>query len=50
MSDFTTPLDALRAKLAGMMANSTVTSGLDFIVAPVDGVAVFDITGAQLAT
>jgi choice-of-anchor A domain-containing protein len=53
MSDFTTPLNGLQTDLAGLTSNSTVSSpnsnSLVFDVTPVDNVAVFDITGAQLA-
>ena len=54
MSDFTTPLNALQAKLAGMIANSNFTSpnnnSLVFDVAPnASGTAVFDMTAAELA-
>jgi choice-of-anchor A domain-containing protein len=53
ISDFTTPLNGLQTALAGRTANSTVMSpnsnSLVFGVTPVDGVAVFDMTGAQLA-
>jgi choice-of-anchor A domain-containing protein len=54
MSDFTTPLNALQAKLAGMIANSNFTSpnnnSLVFDVTPdASGTAVFDMTAAQLA-
>jgi choice-of-anchor A domain-containing protein len=53
ISDFTTPLNGLQTALAGRTANSTVMSpnsnSLVFDVTPVDGVAVFDMTGAQLA-
>jgi len=53
MSDFTRPLNALQAKLAGMIANSTFASpdnnSLVFHVAPdASGTAVFDMTAAQL--
>jgi hypothetical protein len=53
MSDFTTPLNALQAKLAGMIANSNFASpdsnSLVFHVAPdASGTAVFDMTAAQL--
>ena len=54
MSDFTTPLNALQAKLAGMIANSNFASpnnnSLVFDVTPdASGTAVFDMTAAQLA-
>jgi choice-of-anchor A domain-containing protein len=53
MSDFTTPLNGLQTNLAGLTSNSTVSSpnsnSLVFDVTAVDGVAVFDMTGAQLA-
>jgi choice-of-anchor A domain-containing protein len=53
MSDFTTPLNGLQTDLAGLTSNSTVSSpnsnSLVFDVTPVDNVAVFDITGAELA-
>jgi choice-of-anchor A domain-containing protein len=53
MSDFTTPLHGLQTALAGLTSNSTVSSpnsnSLVFDVTPVDGTAVFDITGAALA-
>ena len=53
ISDFTAPLDALVSQLSGLTANSTFTApnsnSLVFNVAPVNGVAVFDITGAQLS-
>jgi choice-of-anchor A domain-containing protein len=52
MSDFTTPLNALQTNLAGLTSNSTFNgsdpNSLVFNVTPVDGTAVFDITGAQL--
>jgi choice-of-anchor A domain-containing protein len=52
MSDFTTPLNALQTNLAGLTSNSTFNgsdpNSLVFTVTPVDGMAVFDITGAQL--
>jgi choice-of-anchor A domain-containing protein len=53
MSDFTAPLNALQAKLAGMIANSNFASpdsnSLVFHVAPdASGTAVFDMTAAQL--
>ena len=52
MSEFTTPLNALQTQLAGLTANSTVSSpnsnSLVFDVTPVDGVAVFDMTAAEL--
>ena len=54
MSDFTTPLNALQAKLAAMIANSNFSSpnnnSLVFDVTPnASGTAVFDMTAAQLA-
>ncbi len=53
MNEFTTPLNGLQTSLAGRTANSTVSSpnsnSLVFDVTPVDGVAVFDISGAALA-
>jgi choice-of-anchor A domain-containing protein len=53
MSDFTTPLNGLQTDLAGLTSNSTVSSpnsnSLVFDVTPVGNVAVFDLTGAQLA-
>ncbi|MGB7973354.1 MAG: collagen-binding domain-containing protein [Roseiarcus sp.] len=54
MSDFTTPLGALQAKLAGMIANSNFTSpnnnSLVFDVTPdASGTAIFDMTSSQLA-
>jgi choice-of-anchor A domain-containing protein len=53
MSDFTTPLNALQTNLAGLTSNSTFNgsdpNSLVFNVTPVDGTAVFDITGAQLS-
>jgi choice-of-anchor A domain-containing protein len=53
MSDFTTPLNALQTNLAGLTSNSTFngsdSNSLVFNVTPVDGTAVFDITGAQLS-
>jgi choice-of-anchor A domain-containing protein len=53
MSDFTTPLNGLVNQLSALTANSTVstpnTNSLVFNVAPVNGVAVFDLTAAQLA-
>jgi choice-of-anchor A domain-containing protein len=54
MSDFTTPLDVLQSKLAGMIANSNFSSpnnnSLVFNVTPgASGTAVFDMTAAQLA-
>jgi choice-of-anchor A domain-containing protein len=54
MSEFTTPLDALQAKLAGMIANSNFSSpnnnSLVFDVTPdASGTAVFDMTAAELA-
>jgi choice-of-anchor A domain-containing protein len=54
MSDFTTPLNALQAKLAGMIANSNFSSpnnnSLVFDVTPdASGTAVFDMTAAELA-
>jgi choice-of-anchor A domain-containing protein len=53
MSEFTTPLNGLQTDLAGQTSNSTVSSpnsnSLVFDVTPVKGVAVFDITGTQLA-
>jgi choice-of-anchor A domain-containing protein len=53
ISDFTTPLDGLQTNLAALTSNSTVMSpnsnSLVFDVTPVDGVAVFDISGADLA-
>ena len=53
MSDFTTPLNALQTQLGGLDKNSDFTianNAVTFNVTPVDGVAVFDISGAQLAT
>ena len=53
MSDFTTPLNGLQTDLTGLTSNSTVSSpnsnSLVFDVTPVDGVSVFDISGAELA-
>ena len=54
MSDFTTPLGALQARLAGMIANSNFTSpnnnSLVFDVTPdASGTAIFDMTSSQLA-
>jgi choice-of-anchor A domain-containing protein len=54
MSDFTTPLDALQAQLAGMIANSNFSSpnnnSLVFNVTPdASGTAIFDMTASQLA-
>jgi choice-of-anchor A domain-containing protein len=53
MSDFITPLNGLQTSLAGLTANSVVSSpnsnSLVFDVAPVGGVAVFDMTGTELA-
>jgi choice-of-anchor A domain-containing protein len=53
MSDFTTPLNALQTQLGGLDKNSDFmtpnSNSLVFDVTPVDGVALFDITGAQLA-
>ena len=55
MSDFTTPLDALQAQLAAMIANSELhepqsTNSLVFNVTPdASGTAIFDMTAAQLA-
>ena len=54
MSDFTTPLNTLQAKLAGMIANSNFSTpnnnSLVFNVTPgASGTAVFDMTAAQLA-
>jgi len=53
MSDFTTPLNAFQNKLAGMVANSSVnasdSNNFKFVVTPVNGTAVFDITTSQLA-
>jgi choice-of-anchor A domain-containing protein len=53
MSDFTTPLNGLQTNLAGLTSNSTFNgsdpNSLVFNVTPVDGTAVFDITGAQLS-
>ena len=52
MSDFTTPLNGLQTDLAGLTSNSAFSTpnpnSLVFDVTPVDGVAVFDITGTQL--
>jgi choice-of-anchor A domain-containing protein len=52
MSEFTTPLNALQTQLGALAANSTVSSpnsnSLVFDVTPVDGVAVFDMTAAEL--
>ncbi len=52
MSDFTTPLNGLQTDLAGLTSNSTFTADMNslaFNVTPLDGVAVFNITGTQLA-
>ena len=53
ISDFTTPLNGLQTSLAALTANSTALSpnsnSLVFDVTPVDGLAVFDISGAALA-
>ena len=53
MSDFTTPLNGLQTELASLSSNSTFNNSnpnsLVFNVTPVDGVAVFDMSGAQLA-
>jgi choice-of-anchor A domain-containing protein len=54
MSEFTTPLDALQARLAAMIANSNFTTpnnnSLVFNVTPdASGTAIFDMTAAQLA-
>lgn len=53
MSDFTTPLNGLQTELGALAQNSTVSSpnsnSLVFDVTPVDGVAVFDISGTALA-
>jgi choice-of-anchor A domain-containing protein len=53
MSDFTTPLNALQSQLGGLDKNSDFmtpnSNSLVFDVTPVDGVAVFDIKGTQLA-
>jgi choice-of-anchor A domain-containing protein len=52
MADFTAPLNALANRLDGLTANSTFAStsnSLVFNVTPVNGVAVFDMTAAQLA-
>src|ERR1700722_3527016 len=54
MSDFTTSLNALQAKLAGMIANSNFSgpnnNSLIFDVTPdASGTAVFDMTAAELA-
>jgi choice-of-anchor A domain-containing protein len=53
MSDFTTPLNGLQTELAGLASNSTFNNSdpnsLVFNVTPVGGVAVFDMTAAQLA-
>ena len=53
MSDFTTPLNGLQTNLAGLTSNSTFSTpnpnSLIFDVTPVDNVAVFNITGTQLA-
>ena len=52
MSDFATPLNALETQLGGLASNSTVSSpnsnSLVFDVTPVKGVAVFDMTAAEL--
>jgi choice-of-anchor A domain-containing protein len=52
MSEFTTPLNALETQLGGLSSNSTASSpnsnSLVFDVTPVDGVAVFDMTAAEL--
>jgi choice-of-anchor A domain-containing protein len=51
--DFTKPLSALQTQLGGLDKNSDFmtpnSNSLVFDVTPVDGVAVFDITGAKLA-
>ena len=53
MSDFTTPLNGLQTQLGALAKNSAFTTpnsnSLVFDVTPVDGVAVFDISGSQLA-
>jgi choice-of-anchor A domain-containing protein len=53
MSDFTTPLNGLQTNLAALTSNSSVMSpnsnSLVFDVTPVDGLAVFDISGTGLA-
>jgi choice-of-anchor A domain-containing protein len=52
MDDFTKPLNALESQLGGLTSNSTVSSpnsnSLVFDVTPVKGVAVFDLTAAEL--
>jgi choice-of-anchor A domain-containing protein len=52
MSDFTTPLNALETQLGGIASNSAWSSpnsnSLVFDVTPTKGVAVFDITAAEL--
>jgi choice-of-anchor A domain-containing protein len=53
MSDFTTPLNTLQTQLGGLDKNSDFTiasNAVTFNVSPVDGVAVFDISGSKLAT
>jgi choice-of-anchor A domain-containing protein len=53
MSDFTTPLNGLQTELGALAQNSAFTTpnsnSLVFDATPVDGVAVFDISGSQLA-
>ena len=53
MSDFIIPISTLQSQLGGLDKNSDFTTpnsnSLVFDVTPVDGVAVFDIKGAQLA-
>jgi choice-of-anchor A domain-containing protein len=53
MSDFATPLNSLQTTLAGLTSNSSFSTpnsnSLVFDVTPTDGVAVFDMTAAQLA-
>jgi hypothetical protein len=55
MSEFTTPLNGLETQLAGLTANSTFSApnsnSLVFNIAPAaaNGIAVFDMTAAQLA-
>jgi choice-of-anchor A domain-containing protein len=53
MSDFTSPLNGLQTQLGALGQNSDFTTpnsnSLVFDVAPVNGTAVFDISGAQLA-
>ncbi len=53
ISDFTSPLNALQTSLSGLTSNSTFNgsnpNSLVLDVTPVDGTAVFDITGSQLS-